>query len=239
MRLDLFLVENHLAETRTRAKNLIELKKVSVNGKIIDKPACFVTEKDAVTLSEDYGASLGGLKLQEAFRHRPIDLTGKRCLDIGAANGGFCDVLLQNGAARVIALDVGECALPDRLRDDERIIIMDKTNARFLKKEDLPYTPDFISVDVSFISLTQILPTVATSLADGAVAVCLVKPQFECGKKALSKTGIVTDKKAEKQALDFVMQTARALSLTPIDFCPAPHPFDKKNQEYLLFLQKQ
>ena len=186
MRLDIYLTKN-LIESRTRAQNLIKLGFVRINGVIAEKASYDVRENDEVTVESNYAASLGGIKLQKALECDKITAEGKKCLDIGASNGGFCDVLLNNGAQSVIALDVGECALPERLSADKRIFVMDKTNARFLQPEQLPYVPDFITVDVSFISLTQILPVVYSCLTPGGDAVCLIKPQFECGKQSLSK----------------------------------------------------
>ena len=238
MRLDVYLTDRNLASTRTRAKNLIELKRVKVNGKTTEKPAYDVREGDIVELTENYDASLGGIKLRGALEELNLSVQGRSCLDIGAANGGFCDVLLEKGAAKVIALDVGECALPERLTNNPIIYVMDRTNARFLTPEKLPFLPDFITVDVSFISLKQILPVVYLCLQQNGFAVCLIKPQFECGKKALSKKGIVTDKREEQKCVESVRQTASSLGFTVGGVRPAPHPFENKNQEYFIFLQK-
>ncbi len=238
MRLDVYLTENNLSESRTRAKNLVELGRVTVNGKPANKVSYDVKEGDTVIVEKNYEASLGGIKLRVALNDISLSCDNKDCLDIGAANGGFCDVLLENGAKRVIALDVGECALPDRLKNDPRIIVMDRTNARSLTPTDLPYLPDIITVDVSFISLTQILPAVYNCLKPGGRAVCLIKPQFECRKKALSKKGIVTDKKAEQSAILKVEACATGLLFKIETVLPAPHPFEKKNQEYFIILYK-
>ena len=135
MRLDVYLTENKIVESRTRAKNLIELGFVTVNGVLADKPSREIKNDDEVVVKHNYDASLGGIKLRLALEEWKIDAL-KKCLDIGASNGGFCDVLLQNGAQSVIALDVGECALPDRLKKDPKIIVMDKTNARFIQPTD-------------------------------------------------------------------------------------------------------
>ena len=238
MRLDIYLAENNLTESRTRAQNLIKLGFVQINGVTAEKASYDVREGDKVTVKEDYAASLGGIKLQKALEFAEITVAGKKCLDIGASNGGFCDVLLQNGAEKVIALDVGDCALPERLRTDKRIIVMDKTNARFLLPGDLPYAPDFITVDVSFISLTQILPVVFSCLAPGGDAVCLIKPQFECGKQSLSKKGIVLNKKTEQKTVEKIKDFCLTLGFSVRHLCPAPHPFENKNQEYLIILHK-
>ena len=238
MRLDLYLAEKTLTESRSRAQNLIKLGFVQINGVTAEKASYDVREGDKVTVKEDYAASLGGIKLQKALEFAEITVAGKKCLDIGASNGGFCDVLLQNGAENVIALDVGDCALPERLRTDKRIIVMDKTNARFLLPGDLPYAPDFITVDVSFISLTQILPVVFSCLTPGGDAVCLIKPQFECGKQSLSKKGIVLNKKTEQKTVEKIKDFCLTLGFSVRHLCPAPHPFENKNQEYLIILHK-
>ncbi|MBO4539598.1 MAG: TlyA family RNA methyltransferase [Clostridia bacterium] len=238
MRLDVYLTENNLTESRTRAQNLIKLGFVQINGVTAEKASYDVREGDDVAVKKDYAASLGGIKLQKALDQGDITANGKKCLDIGASNGGFCDVLLNNGAERVIALDVGECALPERLRTDSRIIVMDKTNARFVTPGDLPYAPDFITVDVSFISLTQILPVVFACLAPNGDAVCLIKPQFECGKQSLSKKGIVLNKKTEQKTVEKIKDFCMTLGFSVRNLFPAPHPFENKNQEYLIILHK-
>ena len=238
MRLDVYLTENNLTESRTRAQNLVKLGFVQVNGSTAEKSSYDVREGDEVTIREDYAASLGGIKLQKALDCGKVTAKDKKCLDIGASNGGFCDVLLNNGAEKVIALDVGECALPERLRSDERIIVMDRTNARFVAPGDLPYPPDLITVDVSFISLTQILPVVYACLAPNGDAICLIKPQFECGKQSLSKKGIVLNKKTEQKTVEKIRDFCLTLGFTVLHLCPAPHPFENKNQEYLIILHK-
>lgn len=239
MRLDLYLSEKTFTESRSRAQNLIKLGFVRVNGAIIKKSSFDVHEGDDVAVVGDYAASLGSIKLRHALdKTTDIDVKNKKCLDIGASNGGFCDVLLRYGADKVIALDVGECALPERLSADKRIFVMDKTNARFLLPEELPYAPDFITVDVSFISLTQILSVVFSCLAPGGDAVCLIKPQFECGKQSLSKKGIVLNKKTEQKTVDKIKDFCMTLGFSVRHLCPAPHPFENKNQEYLIILHK-
>ncbi len=237
MRLDVFLTEKN-SISRTRAKNLIELNKVSVNGSICAKPAQEVRDTDIVEITEDYEASLGGIKLKEAIDTFSVDIDNKLCLDVGSSNGGFCDVLLSKGAKNVIALDVGECALPDRLIKDNRIIVMDRTNAKFLSPDKLPYIPEIITIDVSFISLTQILPPLYPCLNNNGTMICLIKPQFECGKKALSKKGIVINKKEEEKAIKKVSDCASSLGYSIRGICNAPHPFVKKNQEFFIILSK-
>ncbi len=239
MRLDLYLAEKTLTESRSRAQNLIKLGFVRVNGAIIKKSSFDVHEGDDVTIVGDYAASLGSIKLRHALENaKNITVKNKKCLDIGSSNGGFCDVLLHYGADMVIALDVGECALPERLKNDGRIVVMDRTNARDITPDRLPYIPEIITADVSFISLTQILPAAYACLAPGGDAVCLIKPQFEGGKQVLSKKGIVINKKDEQKAVEKVKDCSKTLGFTIVDLFPAPHPFEDKNQEYLIILHK-
>lgn len=238
MRLDKFLFEKGLAESRTRASNLIALKRVSVNGNIAEKPSIEVTEEDKIEVSEDYDASLGGLKLEKALQAFRVDPSETVCLDVGASNGGFTDVLLKKGAKKVYCLDVGECALPERLKKNDRIVIMDRTNARFVKKENFPIFPEIAVVDVSFISLKLVLGPIAEVLADGGIIIVLIKPQFECSAKDLTKKGIVKNEKIRLKAVESVKRFCESLSLSVGGTIEAPHPFENKNQEYLIFLKK-
>lgn len=237
MRLDVYLTEKNLADTRTRAKNLIELGNVEVNGSIITKPAFFVQESDTVSVIENYAASLGSLKLEKALDVFKPEIKGKICLDLGAANGGFTDVLLQKGAKKVYALDIGECALVDYLQNDPRVIIRDKTNARFIKREDFNDKIDFITGDLSFISLKLILP-VAHDLLEKGECIFLIKPQFETEKKKIPKSGIIKDSSLRKKIVDEICRFSQTLGFTVLGTTEAPHPFENKNQEYLLYLSK-
>jgi len=238
MRLDLYLVQHHLAPTRTRAANVIKLGGVTVNGKRVDKPAFDVAEGDAVVAHDvvEY-ASLGGLKLQKALDEFGIRLKG-RAVDIGASNGGFTHCMLTRGIRHVYAVDVGECALPDFLRQDDRVTPMPKTNARTLTAEMLGGTVDFGTVDVSFISVCYLLPVLYAVLSAGAEAVVLVKPQFEVGAKNLTKTGVVKDEKTRRKALEKVQAEAASVGFSIMGTCAVPLLFADKNVEYLLYLRK-
>ena len=238
MRLDLFLSENNFAETRTRAKNLIELGRVTVNDTVCLKPSYSVTESDKICITEDYHASLGGLKLEKAFADFQPNIDNKVCLDLGAANGGFTEILLNNSAGTVYALDIGVCALPARLIADKRVKVMEKTNARYIKKNDFDNNIDFISGDLSFISLKYILPVAYAILEYGGTAVFLIKPQFELNKKLLPKSGIVKDEKTRLKIVNDIKKFATELGFSGIKTTEAPHPFIDKNQEYLLYLEK-
>lgn len=238
MRLDLFLVQQGLAPTRTRADNLIRLGGVTVDGKVVCKPAFSVDETHQVEVNDVIAyASLGGLKLAKALEVFSLRPTGV-AVDIGASNGGFTDCLLQAGASKVFAVDVGEYALPPSLLADPRVVAMPHTDARSLSTAVLGGLADCATVDVSFISLTYILPTLYAILKEGAWAMALVKPQFEVGPKALGKSGVVRDEKKRKQALDKVQTCATQLGFRVRGVDTVPLLFADKNIEYLLHLTK-
>lgn len=239
MRIDLLLPELGLAKSRTHAQNLIKLGKVIVDGVVITKPALEVygVENIIVDDSDDF-ASLGGLKLQKALKHYKIDVKDKVCIDIGASNGGFTDVLLRGGAKKVFAVDIGDCALPEDMANDERVVVKDKLNARYLSFEDIGIKADVITIDVSFISLTMVLPALLQFLHENSVIVALIKPQFEVGKQMLTKTGIVKNQKAIDQAINKITSFSRDLGLRFMPVIGAPHPFEYKNKEYLVLLHK-
>lgn len=236
MRLDLFLVENGLVDTRTRGLNLIKLGGVRVNGKVATKPSLTVDNLDKIEVDDIIKfASLGGLKLYEAITKFSITDFGV-CVDLGASNGGFTDVLLRSGAEKVYAVDVGECALPDTLKNDSRVVVMDRTNAKTVPLDD--ESVDFISADLSFISITKVLPEIARLLKSGGRTVILIKPQFEVGKSNLTKTGIVKSEKVALKAVDKVINFACGVGLKKIDVTKIPELFQNKNTEYLVYLAK-
>lgn len=238
MRLDVYLTEKKLVETRTRSKNLITLGNVEVNGKIVKKASFPVTDEDNVSVLANYAASLGSLKLEKAIVDFQPNIKNMVCLDMGAANGGFTEILLQNGARKIFALDIGECALPDYLLSDKRVIVFDKTNARYVTKETFPDPIDFIVGDLSFISLKLILPVAYLLLPEKGECIFLLKPQFETEKKNLPKSGIIKDEKIRKKIINEIKTFAVDLGFTIKGISDAPHPFEEKNQEYLLYLCK-
>lgn len=193
-RLDILLVERGLAASREKAQRLILAGVVQVNGQVADKPGrpCEAEAEIAVAKPPPF-VSRGGGKLEAAFERFALDVTGLICLDIGASTGGFTDCLLQHGAARVYAIDVGRGQIDWRLRTDPRVVVMDGINARYLKPADVPEAGQFAVVDVSFISLTLILPPVTRLLVPGAQLVTLIKPQFEAGRDRVGKGGVVRD----------------------------------------------
>ena len=238
MRLDLYLTEKKLTETRTRAKNLIEMGNVTVNGQTVQKPATNISEDDVVKITEDYDASVASVKLKKAFTDFNANAKDKICLDLGAANGGFTDVLLNNGAQKVYALDIGECALPDRLKNDERVVVVDRTNARYIEKTNFADEINLITGDLRFISLKYILLPAYNVLSDGGEAIFLIKPQFELDSKRIPKSGIIRDEKVRNKIVSEIRLFAENIGYKVKGITPAPHPFADKNQEYLIYLSK-
>ena len=238
-RLDVALVARGLAETRAKAQASIMSGIVYVNGQKVDKAGTPVAA-DAVLEVRGHTlryVSRGGLKLEKAMAAFPITLTDCICADIGASTGGFTDCMLQNGAKKVYAVDVGYGQLDWRLRSDERVVCMERTNARYLTHEQIPDELDFASVDVSFISLKLILPALAGLLKPDGHAVCLVKPQFEAGREKVGKKGVVRDPATHREVLKMAEGYAMANHFTPagLDFSPIKGP--EGNIEYLMYVQ--
>lgn len=238
MRLDNYLVSELGVETRSKALNLIKMGRVKVNGLIADKAGLEVGNKSVELLQKMEYPSMGAYKLIKAIDEFNASVKGVIACDIGASNGGFSAVLLERGAEKVYAVDVGECALPQELVDDSRIVIKDRTNARTLTAETLGEVVDFVTTDVSFISLTSILQNISSILKVGGQAIILVKPQFEVGAKHLNKKGIVKDNKARENALKVVIESAKSNGLTTLSYTTAPI-YENKNIEYLLNLTKE
>lgn len=235
MRLDIYLVEKKMVFSRTEAKNFITSLCVTVNGKVITKPAFDIALDDVVTIdksSKKY-VGRGGLKLEAAINAFNIDVSGKNAIDIGASSGGFTDCLLQNGASMVIAVDSGTAQLVEQLRNDKRVISMENYNARYMKTSDLPYVPDLCVMDVSFISATYIMPAIRTVTSEGADFICLIKPQFEVGKSGLGKGGIVKNDNLRKNAVDNVVSFAKNLGFEFISLIESPIVGGDGNIEYL------
>ena len=236
-RLDLALVERGLAETRSKAQSLIMARRVLVNGAYVDKAGAGVGGDDEIALValEHPWVGRGGMKLAHALREFGLDVRGKVCADIGASTGGFTDVLLKNGAARVYAIDVGYGQLDASLRDDPRVVVREKVNARYLEAGDFAEPIDFVSIDVSFISLTLILPAVVKFLRGGLVA--LIKPQFEVGKGDVGKGGIVRDDAKRAGAVNAVVAAARALGFDVKGVIASPVKGAEGNVEYLMYAE--
>ncbi len=239
-RLDVLLVERGLEESRQRAQAVIMSGVVYVDGQRADKPGMAVAPEAQVEVRGDRlpYVSRGGLKLEKAMKCFPIDLQGTVCADIGASTGGFTDCMLQNGAAKVYAVDVGWGQLAWKLRNDPRVVCLERTNARYLNREQVPGELAFASVDVSFISLKLILPPLAALLREGGQAVTLVKPQFEAGREKVGKKGVVRDPAVHLEVLERYLEHARAAGLTVRGLTWSPIRGPEGNIEYLGFLQK-
>lgn len=241
MRLDVFLAENGFAVSRSEAKSLIQSGAVFLDGKPLTKPAFDVTGQEEKILLDrrmrKY-VSRGGNKLEGALLAFRIPVRGRYALDIGASSGGFTDCLLQNGAARVIAADVGSGQLVPSLRSDPRVFVMENFNARYMNAEDLPYLPDLCVMDVSFISATHIIPAVYRTLADHADFICLVKPQFEVGRAGVGKGGIVRDEALRADALRRVSAFAEQYGFVARGSIVSPIPGGDGNIEYLVHFEK-
>ncbi len=245
IRLDKLLFERGVASSRERAQALILAGKVLVNGQKIEKAGAGVeTSADIRLLGEDLRyVSRGGLKLEEALRHWQIDVAGRTCLDVGASTGGFTDCLLQRGAKRVIAVDTGHGQIDFRLRQDPRVRLLEKTNARYLAPEQVGEPVDLVVMDVSFISATLVLPAVIEAAFPesterrGRRIVVLVKPQFEAGRKQVGKGGIVKDPVVQKAAVEKVRHALLALGCTQSDVIESPILGGEGNREFLLYAQ--
>jgi len=239
-RLDIALVERGLMQSRERAKAVIMSGIVYVNNQKADKPGQDVSETDKIEVRGETlrYVSRGGLKLEKAMQAFPIDLKDTICADIGASTGGFTDCMLQNGAQKVYAVDVGYGQLAWSLRNDPRVVNLERTNARYIDHEQVPEELDFISVDVSFISLKLILPTLHRLLKNGCKAVTLVKPQFEAGREKVGKKGVVREASVHKEVIENVIAESISLGFTPLGLDHSPVKGPEGNIEFLLFLQK-
>ena len=241
-RLDVLLVKQGLAESREKAKAVIMAGEVFVQGQREDKAgAMFDESKVTITVK---GSSLryvsrGGLKLEKAMACFPITLEGDICMDIGSSTGGFTDCMLQNGAKKVYSVDVGHGQLAWKLRQDERVVCMEKTNFRYLTRDQIADDLDFASVDVSFISLTKVLGPVRNLLTEDGEIVCLIKPQFEAGREKVGKKGVVRDPAVHEEVIEKVRDFAMSISLEPCHLSFSPIKGPEGNIEYLLHLKKR
>ena len=240
-RLDVLMVKRNLAESREKAKAILMSGIVYVDGQKEDKAGTFFEDTAVIEVRGHTLAyvSRGGLKLEKAMNRFHLDLKDKVCMDVGASTGGFTDCMLQNGAARVYAVDVGYGQLAWKLRNDPRVVCMEKTNIRYVTREQVPEPIQFASADVSFISLTKVLGPVNALLADGAEMVCLIKPQFEAGREKVGKKGVVREKSTHLEVIRMVMDYAWSLGfdLLHLDYSPIKGP--EGNIEYLLHIKKR
>ncbi len=239
LRLDVAMTERGLAESRQKAQAIIMAGQVFVNGQKVDKAGAPVAPDAAI---EIHGKTLkyvsrGGLKLEKAMSCWPITLEHRICADIGASTGGFTDCMLQNGADKVYSVDVGYNQLDYRLRIHPKVVCMERTNARYLTREQIPEELDFFSVDVSFISLELILPAVRPLMKEGGQGVCLVKPQFEAGRDKVGKKGVVRDPAVHLEVLEHFLEHAAKAGFTVLDVTFSPIKGPEGNIEYLGWLQ--
>ena len=238
-RLDVLMVQRNLAESREKAKALIMSGIVYVNGQKEDKAG---TSFEETVQIEVRGSTLkyvsrGGLKLEKAMSRFGVQLAGKVCMDVGASTGGFTDCMLQNGAVKVYSVDVGHGQLAWKLRNDDRVVCMEKTNIRYVTPEDIGDRIRFASIDVSFISLTKVLGPVKALLTEDGQIVCLIKPQFEAGREKVGKKGVVREKSVHLEVIRMVIQYALSIGFEVLNLEYSPIKGPEGNIEYLLYLQ--
>ena len=238
-RLDVLLVNRNLAVSREKAKAIIMSGIVYVEGQKEDKAGTMFDDQAAIEVrgSGLKYVSRGGLKLEKAMKAFGVELAGKICMDIGSSTGGFTDCMLQNGAVKVYAVDVGHGQLDWKLRQDDRVVCMEKTNIRYVTPDQIGDVLQFASVDVSFISLTKVLgPARALLAADGQM-VCLIKPQFEAGREKVGKKGVVREKSTHLEVIETVIAYAQSIGFTVLDLDFSPIKGPEGNIEYLLYLE--
>jgi 23S rRNA (cytidine1920-2'-O)/16S rRNA (cytidine1409-2'-O)-methyltransferase len=238
-RLDILLFEKGLVESREKAKAVILEGSVLVNGIVVDKAGALVRSDDEMVVVKKMPfVSRGGLKLEHAIRHFDIDVSGKTAMDVGASTGGFTDCLLQNGARKVFAIDVGYGQFSWILRTDERVVLFEKSNIRYLDKDLIFDEIDIAVIDVSFISLLKVIPNVLGFLKPCGVIVALIKPQFEAGRKDVGKGGVVRSEEKRLEIIENIKDETGKMGLEVLGVTPSPLKGPKGNVEYLLYLRK-
>ncbi len=240
-RLDVLLVSLGLATSRELAKAYVMAGDVYVDGNKEEKAGTKidVNSKIEVRGREMPYVSRGGFKLEKAMAEFPVELEGKICMDIGSSTGGFTDCMLQNGASKVYSIDVGYGQLAWKLRNDERVVCMEKTNVRYITEEQISDKPEFASVDVSFISLTKVIPPALAVMSDSAQIVCLIKPQFEAGREKVGKKGVVKDKKVHEEVILKIVDFAFEIGINVIGISFSPIKGPEGNIEYLILLDRK
>ena len=240
-RLDLTIVENGLVTSRQRARTMIMAGRVRVNDQPVDKPGFFVSSKDKIEVKGDDNpyVSRGGLKLEAALQNLPVDVSGAVCIDVGASTGGFTDCLLQHHAERVYAVDVGYGQLAWKIRRNQRVIVIERTNIRYMPDDAIPESVDLITIDVSFISLKIVVPAVIRFLKPEASILALIKPQFEAGKDQVGKGGVVKEPQIHQKVIDELSDFFRTIQLTPQAVYASPLLGPKGNREFFIFLIRQ
>ena len=240
IRLDIYLTENALAPSREKAKALIMAGVVFVDNQKCDKAGTLVTDKQKVEVrgGDLKYVSRGGLKLEKAMVEFPVVLENKICMDIGASTGGFTDCMLQNGAEKVFAVDVGYGQLAWKLRCDERVVNMERTNIRYVTEEKIGTLLDFASIDVAFISLKLVLPVAYNLLKDGGEVVALIKPQFEAGKEKVGKKGVVKEQSTHVEVVKTIYDFSNEIGFGVLGLSFSPIKGPEGNIEYLIYLKK-
>lgn len=240
LRLDSAIFEKGFCDSREKAKTLIMAGVVYVNNQKADKCGMTIKLDDIIEVRSNplKYVSRGGLKLEKAMNEFSINLEGAICADIGASTGGFTDCMLQNGASKVYSIDVGYGQLAWKLRTDNRVVNLERTNFRYVSKEQIPDELDFASVDVSFISLSLIVPVMHTLMKDNAKAVCLIKPQFEAGKDKVGKKGVVRDKNVHIEVVDKTLELMLKTGFSVLGLTYSPIKGPEGNIEYLIFIEK-
>ncbi len=239
VRLDKLLVEQGFFPTGEKARRAVMAGEVMVDGRRSDKPGKTVSGDCRIEVSNRYHyASRGGEKLAAALSTFGISVAGKKCMDLGASTGGFTDCLLQAGAASVVAVDVGHGQLAQRLRDDPRVVILDRTNARYLTKGHLPYEPELVTIDVSFISLEKVIPAAVAVTGGGAELVALVKPQFEAGRKDVGRGGVVRDSRVHTRVIWNACEVIEANGLLVRGITESPLRGPAGNKEFFVYAEK-
>lgn len=241
-RIDKLLVEKGLVKSRERAKALIMAGKVKVNGQVVDKPGTSVPADSVIEVKEEdipY-VSRGGLKLETALKEFGVDVSGFVCLDVGASTGGFTDCLLQHGAEKVYAVDVGRGQLDWKLRNDPRVVSIERFNARYLTEKEIPEKVDLVVMDVSFISVTKLLPVVKQFLKPEGKMIVLIKPQFELTKREVDRgKGVIRDPELHRKAINKVLEFARSIGLYPEKLTLSKPRGPKGNKEFLVLLSQK
>ena len=240
-RLDLLLIEKGLAKSRQRAQALVMAGKVLVNERPVDKPGFFVSPEDRIELkgTDIPYVSRGGLKLEAALQALSLDVKGSICIDVGASTGGFTDCLLQHGAECVYAVDVGYGQLAWSLRQDPRVIVIERTNVRHMTDDAIPAPVDLVTIDVSFISLKIVVPAIIKFLKPDASILALIKPQFEVGKKQVGKGGVVKQPELHQQVIKELSKFFETMKLAPLSVYPSPLLGPKGNREFFMFLKQR
>ncbi len=240
IRIDILLYKKGMAKSRSSAVRLIEDGKVYANGKLVQKPSESYSEDTELTVTENERyVSRGGLKLEYALQRFNVDPAGMKCLDVGASTGGFTDCLLKHGAAFVCAVDCGHDQLDSRLLEDDRVMSLEGVNARRLSYDIVKLYPDLVVMDVSFISQTLIYPSLSVLMPENGLLISLIKPQFEAGKKALSKKGIVTDEKIRLACVQSVIDNAKLHGLVLVDKAESAIKGGDGNVEYIALFKRQ